>query len=66
MILPFLARPRIEYNGTLYGCVRAVILDVCTCKDRRGPKGGVCGSCCRAIPNDNEQHQLDGKEARRK
>jgi hypothetical protein len=57
MILPFLARPRIEYDGTRDGRVRTVILDVCRCGDRRGPEGGVCGNCGNAIPNGNERRR---------
>jgi len=29
-------------------------LKECTCKTRRGPEGGVCGSCGRAILNEME------------
>jgi len=27
----------------------------CTCEDRRGPAGGVCGNCSGAIPNIAEK-----------
>lgn len=25
---------------------------ICECAERRGPKGGVCGNCLGAIPDD--------------
>jgi hypothetical protein len=32
---------------------RWIYLPVCKCKDKqRGPKGGVCGNCAGAIPDD--------------
>jgi hypothetical protein len=38
-----------------------IILSIalCSCDDRRGPAGGVCGNCRDAIPSDAEQERYN-------
>jgi hypothetical protein len=46
-------------DGLRFTSARAV--QECTCSDRRGPKGGVCG-CGNAIPSESEIKEVKALE----